>query len=305
MIEGLCDKWDGPISVAVFGDWNELENILWNMTRIVYCNKCKKLNMQLVLPNNDHNLSGMNIINKLNVSFTSFSCRQTVVVREMKKKNYQHLHPYPVNFLRNLAKSQSVTDYILTIDIDMLPSENLRNDFLKSKLVEKYQWNDVVFVVPIFEIEHDVQMPQSKNDLLECVKMGKARPFYLEPCEKCQSLTNYTEWLKNNKTSGIEILYEVEWKYPWEPFFISNKKVPNFDERFKQYGMNRVSQICELYVAGYKFKIISNGFLIHDGYKRKNEFHEMKNLDMTSNRKIYNRFKYELKLKYFNSTRKC
>ena len=111
-------------------------------------------------------------------------------------------HPYPVNFLRNLAKSVSDTDYILTIDIDMLPSGNLRNDFLKSKLVEKYHSNDVVFVVPIFEIEYDVQMPQSKNDLLECVKMGKARPFYLEPCEKCQSLTNYTEWLKNNKTSG-------------------------------------------------------------------------------------------------------
>ncbi|CAG5098128.1 Oidioi.mRNA.OKI2018_I69.XSR.g15393.t1.cds [Oikopleura dioica] len=53
----------------------------------------------------------------------------------------------------------------------------------------------------------------------------------------------------------------------WEPFYIARRSVPLFDERFKQYGFDRIEQICELHVAGYRFSVLNNAFLVHDGWK--------------------------------------
>ena len=50
----------------------------------------------------------------------------------------------------------------------------------------------------------------------------------------------------------------------WEPFYIARRSVPLFDERFKQYGFDRIEQICELHVAGYRFSVLNNAFLVHD-----------------------------------------
>jgi N-acetyllactosaminide beta-1,3-N-acetylglucosaminyltransferase len=38
-------------------------------------------------------------------------------------------------------------------------------------------------------------------------------------------------------------LFDVLWKDPWEPFYIASNNIPFYDERFKQYGFNRISQV--------------------------------------------------------------
>ncbi len=37
--------------------------------------------------------------------------------------------PYPVNLLRNVALAAATTSHVLVIDVDMLPTPNLREDF--------------------------------------------------------------------------------------------------------------------------------------------------------------------------------
>lgn len=37
-----------------------------------------------------------------------------------------------------------------------------------------------------------------------------------------------------SSVSDVHIAYTVEWKDPWEPFYIAPNRVPLYDERFKQ-----------------------------------------------------------------------
>lgn len=60
-----------------------------------------------------------------------------------------------------------------------------------------------------------------------------------------QRFTDYPEWEKTKAAAGMEVtpVYEVLWQDPWEPFYIASTKIPLYDERFRQYGFNRISQV--------------------------------------------------------------
>ena len=47
----------------------------------------------------------------------------------------------------------------------------------------------------------------------------------------------------------------------------SNKMLPYHDSRFRGYGYNKVVHALLLSKQKYKFKVLSNPFLIHDGIK--------------------------------------
>ena len=130
---------------------------------------------------------------------------------------------YPNNLLRNLALQASNTKYVLVLDIDMLPSLGLYQNFLRfannrgiadtsdarrpyeppddvDHLVKpnkeiRFQANqislipdeNVVFVLPTYEVlEEEMLMPLNMRDLLDLIKRGYARPFYVGLCKKCQ-----------------------------------------------------------------------------------------------------------------------
>ena len=48
---------------------------------------------------------------------------------------------------------------------------------------------------------------------------------------------------QTEEASSLNPLYEVLWRDPWEPFYISRNNIPQYDERFRQYGFNRISQV--------------------------------------------------------------
>ena len=125
------------------------------------------------------------------------------------------------------------------------------------------------------------------------------------------------------------------WADPWEPFFIVEKAVmPLYDERFKQYGFNRIQQVCggftygvvkklktpresnfgnfcschqvcEMHIAGFEFQVLDTPFLLHLGLKEKDEFHSKKQSENDQNRLLFRKFKQELKQKYPLSTDRC
>ena len=47
-----------------------------------------------------------------------------------------------------------------------------------------------------------------------------------------------------------------------------------YDERFKAYGYDRISQVCEMFVKGFKFYVLNNAFIMHKGWKFKKKFHK-------------------------------
>ena len=83
----------------------------------------------------------------------------------------------------------------------------------------------------------------------------------------CHLPEAHTQWLDESRYPMKQqelISFNATWDKSWEPFYISSRNVPLFDERFKQYGFDRIEQICELHIAGYKFPVLNNAFLVHD-----------------------------------------
>ena len=63
--------------------------------------------------------------------------------------------------------------------------------------------------------------------------------------------------------------------------------------------------MCELHVAGYKFSVLNNAFLLHRGFKTAGGFHASKTAEQDRNRLLFRQYKEELKAKYPNSERRC
>nr|XP_027199019.1 beta-1,4-glucuronyltransferase 1-like [Dermatophagoides pteronyssinus] len=190
----------------------------------------------------------------------------------------------------------------------------------------------IVFVLPTFEIDLELArkqhkhlgvedidqiIPTDKINLIHAIEQRYVRPFYIELCWKCHKYTEYEAWLHSHRLVNysspnssynddkLQILYQVQWHDPWEPFYISRNNVPFYDERFRQYGFNRISQTCELNMAGYQFAVLNDAFLIHRGFKTTDDFHPTKDAELEHNRILYRKFKLQLKERYSYSGRKC
>lgn len=75
-----------------------------------------------------------------------------------------------------------------------------------------------------------------------------ARGIIMNAWFMLQVHTDYEAWQKEPPSLGLAPLFEVLWKDPWEPFYISRNSIPFYDERFKQYGFNRISQVLQQFL---------------------------------------------------------
>jgi len=113
--------------------------------------------------------------------------------------------------MRNVARRGVFTQYMLVIDVDILPSFGINDGFrnLLSSLVD----NNTVYIVPAFEMATDSNVPEKKGELLELLKIGRARPFYEELCSKCHACVHYPKWIQfpspNESRCGLLHWYEL------------------------------------------------------------------------------------------------
>ncbi|CAB3378815.1 Hypothetical predicted protein [Cloeon dipterum] len=304
----LAERWQGPLSVAVFAEEQDLGRVLWGIARLRVCLPAIRQHVafHLVSP-----LGAAVHRAPILPPGADAGCHPDDTDHQQDKNYARSRVPYPVNLARNVARRAVQTEFVFVVDVDMLPSAKLREMFLAfaahAKLFDKSQRDDkTVYVVPAFEAKEGTEAPSTKNQLLQMAKEGFIRPFYFELCWKCQMHTDYEAWQKEStKQHHLAPFFEVLWKDPWEPFFISRNSAPLYDERFKQYGFNRISQVCELHVAGFKFSVLDNAFLVHDGFKTAATFHNTKETEQELNRILFRQFKSELKDRYPESSRRC
>ncbi|XP_075050460.1 beta-1,4-glucuronyltransferase 1-like isoform X2 [Mixophyes fleayi] len=310
-LQELVQRWDGRISLALFAS-SAAQAKLATVLTYTLAQLCpavrQRVSFHLVCQSGD-----MAIFPELEdrTEYARLHTCQAVFAKAAGMGtniiNYAGNASYPNNLLRNVARAGIGSPaFALVVDIDMVPSEGLRSGFLD--LVARGVDARMVFVVPAFEIRHTRRLPGTKEELLRLYQVGEVRAFYEELCPRCQAPTNYSVWLNlpERENSGrLEVAYVVEWRAPWEPFYIGNRKVPAFDERFKQYGYNRISQACEVNIAGFSFAVLDSAFLLHKGHKLPGDFHSQKEAENKRNRLLYRGFKEELKMKYPDSTRRC
>lgn len=248
-LDVLAASWQGPISVAVF---SLTEDVPLAVETILHLRRCYQsihynTSFHLVYPLNGPTNNAMPS-SYPNVDSCDF------LTNNLQKvsfgKNYALGVAYPNNLLRNVARRSALTEFVFMIDIDMVPSENLHNDFLqfakeKKLFTESNKDDKTVYVVPAFEVKEDAAIPRNKASLLQQVEAMEARPFYFELCWKCQKHTDYEAWQREPPSKKLDVLFEVLWRDPWEPFYIGRNNVPLYDERFRQYGFNRISQVSD------------------------------------------------------------
>ncbi|XP_033105009.1 beta-1,4-glucuronyltransferase 1-like isoform X2 [Anneissia japonica] len=308
----LTEEWDGLISVSVFTTKLQVHIADAAIFTLRECFEKIRTNVafHIVYPFTFQDIN--EIQNKRHdIELLDLSCENvlhTITNLNLFMQNYDLSGiPYPNNLLRNVARTGVQSTYIFVIDIDMLPNKHLRTDFLSflQNSVISEELSDVVYVVPAFELPDNSPRPTTKQELLKQYDNNGVRPFYIELCKKCQFPTDYESWRNLESKHGLGVAYSREWVDPWEPFYISRSDVPFYDEQFKQYGFNRISQVCELHVAGFKFSVLDNAFILHLGYKTKTGFHSSKDEENLKNKFLFRRFKEALLTKYPESSRRC
>ncbi|KPP73924.1 N-acetyllactosaminide beta-1,3-N-acetylglucosaminyltransferase-like [Scleropages formosus] len=309
-LESLLERWQNPLSVAIFAHGQDVKfatALVYALS--IFCPQIQALvDFHLVC----HSGEMASFPEQDREQFAGLEdCAGVFAKLETHQDKYKNYAiganvSYPNNLLRNVARGASEAAFVLVIDVDMVPSADLHQQFL-AMLKRRESAPDEVFVLPAFEIRHTRKIPATKQELLQLYQVGEVRPFYEELCPRCQAPTNYSQWVNLHKLEPVEleVAYTLSWVDPWEPFYIGPRTVPLYDESFQQYGFNRISQACELHVAGYRFSVLSSAFLVHRGFKVAGEFHARKDEENRRNRLLFRSFKEGLKTKYPNSAHRC
>ncbi|XP_025103392.1 beta-1,4-glucuronyltransferase 1-like isoform X2 [Pomacea canaliculata] len=249
----LSARWKGPVSVAVFTNDEDFPAAVTSILHHHFCydDVYKYVTFHLAFPISrlPRDLDGLARAVESR-SLCTASNATLSFAQPSRQRNYatEGLE-YPHNLLRNLAINYVQTRYVLVVDVDMLPSHDLRAGFQKLQDREEMENKTrsaagrTAYVVPSFEIQDGAALPPSKGALLQEWSAGAVRPFYQEVCGKCQRPTDYERWRDLGESAGFRVGYTVEWTDPWEPFYIARASLPLYDERFKQYGFNRISQV--------------------------------------------------------------
>lgn len=159
---------------------------------------------------------------------------------------------YPVNVVRNFARTQSTTHFLLAADIELYPSMNLIPMFME--MIASNEINGTVppsdkevYVLPAFEVAQNVSMPNSKAELLKLLKNGKAVPFHEKLCSYCHVLPGRNKWMKSNSTeeqTSVSHTVKRLGMFDWEPVYIGTNAEPLFDEALSWEGQrNKMTQV--------------------------------------------------------------
>ncbi len=254
-LDSLLERWQNPLSVAIFAHGQDVKFA----TALVYALSFFCPQIQALVDFHLVCLSGemASFPEQDREHFAGLEDCPSVFSRleshSDKYKNYAISGnvSYPNNLLRNVARGGTESSYILVIDIDMMPSADLHQQFL-AMIMRREPASNEVFVLPAFEIRHARKMPATKSELVQLYQVGEVRPFYEELCSRCQAPSNYSQWVNSHvrETGTLEVAYTLTWVDPWEPFYIGPHTVPLYDENFKQYGFNRISQVCTTFMCG-------------------------------------------------------
>ncbi|XP_032511691.1 beta-1,4-glucuronyltransferase 1 [Danaus plexippus] len=296
---GIAAHWTGPISVAVFVAGDELrllrafEMWLFRCQPDVYA----RLALHVAMPAERPGVQS-------NVPNWARNCNVAPLATEERKSEtvaWRARHPYPQNHLRNLARKNCHTPYVFLVDVDIVPSRGMAealDSFLSS--VPKCQM--CAYVVPTYELDKRVaNFPTNKSELLRLSRNKLAIPFHRKVFIYNQYASNFSRWESSggNESLSTHISHTVtNFELLYEPFYVAPDTVPAHDERFLGYGFTRNTQVYEMFLIGYEFKVLSPIFTIHWGLQARRTRPLWREKQNQKNRKHFETFKRELYARY-------
>lgn len=164
------------------------------------------------------------------------------------------------------------------VDVDFVPCQQLGNicsaptgtsaEELQArqtygKCVEMCE-QGAVLVVPAFELQFCVEeMPKTQVDLRVLWQQQRAEGFHISNFPKGHTPTDFERWF------DAEAPYSVEYLDMYEPYIIACKQgLPRYDERFRGYGMNKVSHLHEVAATGVNFIVLHELYITAREHER-------------------------------------
>ncbi|CAG9854782.1 unnamed protein product [Phyllotreta striolata] len=269
----LVRFWDGFISVTAFVPDLDVALVLEQLNQYCYCLPgMSRVSVHFVF----HKSLAPS---RKDVYFTrSNNCE---IIDSSKLSTYRHADDsvmYPINVCRNVARTASLTERVVVSDIQLMPSEGLAQKFLK--MIDNYKLigcQKKVFVLPIFEVESNEEIPRSKRELIELVKEKRAVYFHKLVCNHCQKFPGIESWMKSEPPDDIvKPLLTARREVPyhrWEPIYLGTKNEPYYNEQLSWEGLqDKMLQMLEMCLMEYQFVILDGAFLIHwPGMKKKKD----------------------------------
>ncbi|KAK8811692.1 glycosyltransferase-like protein LARGE1 [Blastocystis sp. ATCC 50177/Nand II] len=220
---------------------------------------------------------------------------------------------YPLNRLRNLAIANVLTSHFVVFDMDMWPARNAYQTLIT--LPQTYLANPYnVMIVPAFSmppnyfysrkcttlqscIELVMQdYPETKSDMVRCLRSSGCTIFRPLSLTHNYLPKKWTSFGANVKYTRVPCFKERF----LEPYVMVKRSeyLPRFDERFINYGFNKVQWIEHLRYLGYEFSVLAQSYAVDmphslsDYAKKYNAGFKRNHVDMLT---LYRRFLYDLR----------
>lgn len=172
------------------------------------------------------------------------------IMKDADMYKEKHNLTYPINVARNIARTAAQTHFVFPSDIELYPTTNFIPKFLAFiKEHSDYAEKDAkkVFVLPIFEVLANLQVPENKTHLYSMFQEKKAFRFHQNVCSPCHKIPREDEWLSAEESSNLNVFDVTKRQgayHIWEPFFVSTQREPLWDERLNWEGQgNKMSQV--------------------------------------------------------------
>lgn len=101
------------------------------------------------------------------------------------------------------------------------------------------------------------KIPQTKKELEKVLKTPNQTSFTTDIFG--YRTFNISEWLESKEMYDFE--YNISTSY--EPYYVVRRNSQLYDETFVTWGYNKVTQIFDMNVVGYKMKILPDSYMIH------------------------------------------
>jgi len=160
---------------------------------------------------------------------------------------------YPINALRNLAAGEARTELVFLLDVDFVPSAGLLRELQQQRpaLLDTLAASRTALVVPAFEVDAAAPMPRVQSSLSALLRRGAASSFHEAHFRHGHGPTDAARW------ATASAPYEVAFEEYYEPYIIASRAwLPNYDERFRGYGMNKVQHLRAVAAAGARFVVL-------------------------------------------------
>lgn len=148
--------------------------------------------------------------------------------------------------MRNLARTAVQTEYLLMVDMELIPSENIFQGlevFLRRN--DTKNCFNCAYVIPQFEIEQLPywELPKSKKQLIRMIKSKLAEPFYQTRYRPFNHCVQGYKWLDIPDGSKMEIAYATKYTSLCEPIVVIRSTAPGYQNEFRGFGFDRVTHV--------------------------------------------------------------